>query len=304
MKRLLLLLSAFVLLLGGVAHADHPAPTGFVVDAADVLTAPVEAKIEAELRDYSRRTTNQVAVAIVQSLDGESVEDYARELFNEWGVGTKAKNNGVLLLIALDDRADRIQIGYGLESVLTDEVAQGVLDNAVMPYAADDNWPSAALAGERAIRVALHDPRAKAPVVPGQDTATSPFGGGQAQDAPVVDAPPDGSLDVPFDNQPGSAIERGSDSGFPIVPVVVGVGIVGALALAGASRGRRGGRGLSFTGVAAGAILYEEQRHHTSSSSDSSSFGGFSAGSDSSGGGSSGSFGGGSSGDGGASGSF
>lgn len=298
MKRLLLLVPAIVLLLGGVARADHPAPTGFVVDTTGVLSLPMKARVEAELRDYARRTTNQVAVAIVQSLDGETVEDYARELFNEWGIGTKAKNNGVLLLIALDDRADRVQVGYGLEAVLTDEAAQGVLDDVVTPAAAEENWSGAVLGGERAIRAALHDPRAKAAVAPGKAAATSPFGGGQAQDAPA-DTVPDPSLDGPVDAQPAVALYEDKHTGFPIGLVaipVVGIGLMVLLRVFGGRGGRRP------TGLAAGTLLYEEQRRHHDSTP--SSGGGFTGGSDGGSSGGGGGFGGGSSGGGGASGSW
>ncbi|MCU1594516.1 MAG: hypothetical protein JWO12_1908 [Frankiales bacterium] len=303
MRRLLLLSAALVLVLSGTARADYPAPTGFVVDAAGVLAPAVQTRIEAELRDYSRRTTNQVAVAIVQSLDGETVEDYARTLFNDWGVGTKAKNNGVLLLIALDDRADRVQVGYGLEAVLTDEVAQGVLDDVVTPAAAAEDWGAAARDGERAIRVALHDPRAKLPVGSAQPPATSPFGGGQAQDAPVVDAAPGGALEAPFGGSPGVAVFEDQHRGFPVGLAVAGAGIVGVVALTGLARGRRGGGRVSSTGAAAGTMLYEEHRRHDSSSAGITDGGSFDSGSGSgvTGGGG---FGGGSSGDGGASGGW
>lgn len=113
--------------------ADLPSHNGYVNDFAGRLQPEQHDALEARLRDYERATTNEVAIAIVNSLDGESVNEYARQLFHAWGIGKKNRNNGVLLLWAPTERKLRIQVGYGLEGTLsdsaTDEILRSVSDS-------------------------------------------------------------------------------------------------------------------------------------------------------------------------------
>ncbi len=97
-----------------------PKLTGHVVDEVGVLGAETQAEIAQFLTIHEQQTSNQIVVAIVESLDGESVEEYATALFRHWGLGQKGKDNGVLLLFAIQDRKMRIEVGYGLEGTLTD----------------------------------------------------------------------------------------------------------------------------------------------------------------------------------------
>ena len=103
--------------LGQDGFPDFTAP---VVDQARVVPDDVEQRVGAGLQDYQRRSGNQVAVAVVRTTGRRSLEDYSIDLAREWGVGTKDKDNGVLLLIAYDDRKLRIEVGRGLEGTLTD----------------------------------------------------------------------------------------------------------------------------------------------------------------------------------------
>lgn len=93
---------------------------GPIVDQADILTSAEKAKLEAKINAYRDSTGNVIAVAIVQSLGGKSIEDYAHDVFNLHGLGDSAKSNGVLFLAAMDDHKARIEVGYGLEAELTD----------------------------------------------------------------------------------------------------------------------------------------------------------------------------------------
>ena len=100
--------------------AELPKPHGLVTDLAGVLDADGKAGIEALLRETEQNTSAEIALATVPSLDGRTVEDYANALFNEWGVGKRGKDNGVLVLVAPTERKIRIEVGYGLEPVLPD----------------------------------------------------------------------------------------------------------------------------------------------------------------------------------------
>ncbi|MFG1348739.1 TPM domain-containing protein [Xanthobacter autotrophicus] len=128
-------LIALVLLAGAPAWAEltFPALTGRVVDAAHVLDAGTLAALDARLAAQEAKATDQVVVATVPSLQGTSVEDYANRLFRFWQIGQAKKNNGVLLLVAPTDRKVRIEVGYGLEGILTDAVASTIIRNAIVP---------------------------------------------------------------------------------------------------------------------------------------------------------------------------
>ena len=109
------------LLLGVTAFADdYPRPAGFVNDFANQLPVSTVQALEAKVRAYERVTGNEIAVAVVPSLNGMLVDDYARGLFHAWGVGKSAVNNGVLFLWAPHERRIRIEVGTDLEGVLTD----------------------------------------------------------------------------------------------------------------------------------------------------------------------------------------
>ncbi|MBS9475544.1 TPM domain-containing protein [Ancylobacter radicis] len=131
-----LLFALFVLGgLAGVARAElaFPALTGRVVDAAGILDASTRASLDAELAAQEAKTTDQFVVATVASLEGTSVEDYANRLFRHWKLGQADKDNGVLLLVAPNERKVRIEVGYGLEGVLPDAVASTIISTTILP---------------------------------------------------------------------------------------------------------------------------------------------------------------------------
>jgi len=94
-------------------------PTKRVADGAGVLSPDDHSALESLARDVEQKTTAQLAVVTVSSLDGLTVDAYAHKLFNVWGIGQKDVNNGVLFRIAPNDRRMRIEVGYGLEPLLT-----------------------------------------------------------------------------------------------------------------------------------------------------------------------------------------
>lgn len=149
-----LLLLAFILASGAAARGAQPgvpALTGRVVDRAELLSAETEASLTERLRQFEDSTTIQIAVLTVPSLGGENLEEWATEVFRTWGLGQADANNGVLLLIARDDRKIRIEVGYGLEGDLTDAEAGGIIRNEMTPRFRDGDFEGGTLAASEAI---------------------------------------------------------------------------------------------------------------------------------------------------------
>lgn len=110
-----------------------PNPATLVTDVAGVLSAEQKQALENKLVAIDDSSSNQIAVVIIPSLDGYPKEEYATKLFREWGIGNKKTNNGILLLISIQDRQIRIEVGYGLEGVIPDITALNIIDNDIKP---------------------------------------------------------------------------------------------------------------------------------------------------------------------------
>jgi len=112
---------------------NFPALTGRVVDQANIIQPDTRVAIEQKLADLETKSGIQLVVATVNSLEGQEIEPYANELFRKWALGEKKKNNGVLLLVAPNERRVRIEVGYGLEGTLTDALSKVIISNAMTP---------------------------------------------------------------------------------------------------------------------------------------------------------------------------
>jgi uncharacterized protein len=115
------------------AAPNFPALMGRVVDQANVIPPATRVDLDVKLADLEMKSGIQLVVATVSSLDGEEIEPYANALFRDWKLGEKAKNNGVLLLVAPKERRVRIEVGYGLEGTLTDALSKVIITNAIAP---------------------------------------------------------------------------------------------------------------------------------------------------------------------------
>jgi uncharacterized protein len=109
-----------------------PNPATLVTDVAGVLSPEQKQALENKLVAIDDSSSNQIAVVIIPSLDGYPKEEYANKLLREWGIGSK-KNNGVLLLISINDRQIWIEVGYGLEGAIPDITALNIIDNDIKP---------------------------------------------------------------------------------------------------------------------------------------------------------------------------
>jgi uncharacterized protein len=110
-----------------------PPLTGRVVDEAGILDPATKEALEHKLADFEAKTTDQFVVVTLKSLQGTSIEDYGYQLGRHWGIGQKDKSNGVLLIVAPNERKVRIEVGYGLEGDLTDAVSKLIIENAILP---------------------------------------------------------------------------------------------------------------------------------------------------------------------------
>jgi uncharacterized protein len=126
---------ALLLAFAGAAAAaiEYPNATGRIVDQANILSEGTRAVLHDKLKELALRTGDQVVVATVPSLEGQEIEPYATDLFNTWRIGDAKKNNGVLLLVAPNERKVRIEVGLGLEAMLTNAKAKDILASAVLP---------------------------------------------------------------------------------------------------------------------------------------------------------------------------
>ena len=120
-------LLALVLLAAPLAAQQEPQPSGFINDYAGVLSQPMKLKLESLALELQEKTGAEVAVAIVRSIEGETVETYANQLAERWGVGDQ-DDRGALLLLSIDERQLRLEVGYGLEPIIPDGRAGQILD--------------------------------------------------------------------------------------------------------------------------------------------------------------------------------
>lgn len=117
-----------------------PSLSGPVVDKAGILSRNEFEKIENFLLDLDRKSKVQIAVLIIPSLEGESIEDYSMQVAEEWKLGDKEKNSGALLVVAVKDKKLRIEVGYGLEENLTDSRSGQIIRNFIAPQFRSGNY--------------------------------------------------------------------------------------------------------------------------------------------------------------------
>lgn len=139
------ILIAFVLFSGAVAQrVDQQRPNDYVNDFAHVLTPDTTAQLDNLCQQIDQKAHAQIAVVTVNSLEGSDIESYSVDLFKKWGIGNKATNRGVLVLVAVQDHRYRVEVGYGLEPILPDGKVGGFGREAV-PYLRNGDYNNALL---------------------------------------------------------------------------------------------------------------------------------------------------------------
>jgi len=134
MKKLVAIIFVLILSVPLYADSDLPDNRGPVTDLAGILNPGEIRKLTGKVTDYRNQTGNEIGVLIVPDLGNNSIENYAHDVLNKWGIGQKNNDNGVLFLVAIKERKARIEVGYGLEAQLTD-LESGRIVNRKSPMA-------------------------------------------------------------------------------------------------------------------------------------------------------------------------
>ncbi len=171
------LAAALLLPLGAAAGPEVPYLSGHVNDTAGMIPPQVRDRIEQQLAALQKATGAQVAVLTIKSLDGEPLEDYSMKVAQTWTLGRKGVDDGVLLLIARDDRKMRIEVGYGLEPKLTDIACKRILDDTVRPAFRNGDFGGGVESGVNAIAATIEGK----PMPP----SAAPSGGRPASSMPL-----------------------------------------------------------------------------------------------------------------------
>ncbi len=117
-----------------IRQIDKPPAGTLIYDGANVLDAQQEQLLNEQLIQLDKSSSNQIAIATIPSLNGGSIEDVAVATFRAWGIGNAKNNNGVLIIVVVDDRRMRIEVGYGLEGAIPDAIAGSIIRNDMQPY--------------------------------------------------------------------------------------------------------------------------------------------------------------------------
>src|SRR5437588_3923047 len=195
-------------------------PEGYVSDFAHVIDAQSKAELERYGATVERATGTQMALVTLPTLEGEPVEDVANTIFRAWGVGKKGQDNGILLLLVINDRRSRREVGYGLEPILPDGFAGSIL-REMRPALRQKQYGDAIMAAAQAI---------------GSTVAKA--------------------KNVSLDNQLPQRVRSPRRDSIPWLPLVFGLIFVFWLLRAGSSGGRGGGGGGGFlTGMILGNLM-------------------------------------------------
>lgn len=155
-----ILFSSLFIVIAGTLSAqkavpEHGGNNGWVHDEAGILSAQTIAQLEGLLKFDRDSTSNQIAVLIVKNLDGGDIDEYANRVFNTWKLGAEKKDNGILFLIAMEERQMRIEVGAGLEGVLTDAQSSRINRNEVAPAFRQGQYEQGVVQGVMAIRQSI-----------------------------------------------------------------------------------------------------------------------------------------------------
>jgi uncharacterized protein len=141
----------------GRLHAEPTFPqlTGRITDEAGLLSAADRNELDTVLAALEAKSTDQLAVVTLKSLQGYDIADYGYQLGRKWGIGQAGKNNGILLIVAPNERKVRIEVGRGLEPTMTDAMSKLIIENAILPQFRRGDFPAGISAGVRDIRDVL-----------------------------------------------------------------------------------------------------------------------------------------------------
>lgn len=145
------------------AAPTFPDLTGRVVDDANMLSGSAQQQLTSELQAFEQQTGNQFVVVTLPNLQGYTIEDFGYQLGRHWGIGQKGKDNGVLLIVAKQERKVRIEVGYGLEGQLTDALSSRIIQGIILPDFRKGQFSQGIVDGTAAIIAVLQGDTSKVP---------------------------------------------------------------------------------------------------------------------------------------------
>ena len=144
-----------IICIGSVSARTYPSPQGHVSDFANIISDPIQTNLEEILTTYEASSSHEIAVVTLESLEDDVIENVAVELFEQRAVGKKNQDNGVLLLIAPNDRELKIEVGYGLEPILTDSRSGVIIREKITPEFKNNDYDTGISQGVQAILTVL-----------------------------------------------------------------------------------------------------------------------------------------------------
>ena len=163
-----------------------PELSGRVVDQANLLNDQQEAELTQRLEALQQASTRQLVVATVSSLEGYPIEDYGYQLGRHWGIGQDESNNGIILLVAPNERKVRIEVGYGLEAIMTDALSNRIIQSIILPRFRDNDYAGGIIGGVDAIIEQLQAPPEQAEQRALEAAAAASGGGAGSSILPLV----------------------------------------------------------------------------------------------------------------------
>jgi uncharacterized protein len=181
MRLVAALLGFFILLAPAWAAPKFPALTGRVVDDAHILSDTTKTELTRKLAALEQKTSRQLVVATVPSLQGYEISDYGYQLGRSWGIGQKGLNNGLILLVAPNDRRVRIEVGYGLEPIVTDAFSSVIVQTQILPKFRNKDFDGGVRAGVDALieQLSLETSEAERRAAAASDQLRNSGGGGE-----------------------------------------------------------------------------------------------------------------------------
>lgn len=157
---LAVLLTAGLYTFAALAAPALPSLTGRIVDNAAILDSTTKTVLDQKLSDWEKKTGDQLVITTVPALNGEDIESFSNRLFRNWQLGQSKVNNGVLMVVAPNDRQVRIEVGYGLEGTLTDVLSSVIINTFILPAFRDGDYNKGIIEGTDAIMVAISGDKA------------------------------------------------------------------------------------------------------------------------------------------------
>ncbi len=135
------IICVLIIIIPAISHAaEYPQPIGFINDFANIIEPAAKAQLNNLATNFKKASGNEITVATVPTLDGLPIETYAVEMFEQWHIGEKGKDNGLLILLAPKEQRARIEVGYGLEPYINDALAGRIIRDTMIPHFKEGNF--------------------------------------------------------------------------------------------------------------------------------------------------------------------